>query len=92
MIVSFAHKGLKQLFEKGATKAVAAEHIKKLLRQLDRLDASTAERDMDMPGWRLHPLKGERKGTWAVDVAGAWRLTFRFVEGNACDVDYEQYH
>jgi proteic killer suppression protein len=92
MIKSFAHSGLKRLFETGDTKGVDPGHANKLRRQLDRLDAAADVRDMNIPGWRLHRLKGDRKGTWAVDVSGAWRLTFEFRDGNAYVVDYEQYH
>ena len=59
---------------------------------LDRLDASTAPGDMDLPGYRFHPLKGERAGEYAVSVSGNWHLTFRFDGENAIDVNLEDYH
>ncbi len=61
-------------------------------RQLDRLDAATKPEDMDLPGYRFHPLKGDRKGVYAVSVSGNWRLTFRFAGEDATDVDLEDYH
>jgi proteic killer suppression protein len=57
-----------------------------------RLDAAAAIADMDLPGFRLHPLKGELKGFWAVTVRANWRVVFRFIEGDALDVDYLDYH
>jgi proteic killer suppression protein len=59
---------------------------------LARLDASAEPRDMNLPGLRLHPLKGRSKGAWAVDVSGNWRVVFRFEDRDAVDVDYTDYH
>jgi proteic killer suppression protein len=59
---------------------------------LTRLDASANQADMDLPGLRLHPLKGELKGFYAVDVSGNWRIVFRFEDGDAVDVDLVDYH
>jgi proteic killer suppression protein len=92
MIASFAHRGLKRLFETGSTSGIDPNHATRLRRQLDVLSAATKAQDMALPGWRLHALKGDRKGTWAVDVSAQWRLTFEFRDGNAHVVDYEQYH
>jgi proteic killer suppression protein len=71
---------------------VIGEHTVKLRDILARLDAASTVRDMDLPGFRLHPLKGELKGFWAVTVRANWRVIFRFVEGDALDVDYADYH
>ena len=60
--------------------------------QLAALDTAQVIEDMDIPGFRLHPLKGDRKGQWAVEVSRNWRLVFKFADGNAFDVDYEDYH
>ena len=68
------------------------EHSEKLRDVLARLDAAAAPADMDLPGFRLHPLKGHLKGFWAVTVRANWRVIFRLVEGNALDVDYVDYH
>jgi toxin HigB-1 len=69
-----------------------ADHADKLRRILARLDASRTAADMDLPGYRLHPLKGALAGFYAVTVNGNWRVVFRFEEGNATDVDYIDYH
>jgi len=69
-----------------------AEHAVKLPDILARLDAAGRIEDMDLPGFRLHALKGELKGFWAVTVRANWRVIFRFAEGDALDVDYVDYH
>lgn len=69
-----------------------AEHVDKLRDVLTRLDAARAVTDMDIPGLRLHPLKGEMKGFWAVTVRANWRVIFRFADHDAFDVDYLDYH
>jgi proteic killer suppression protein len=92
MIKNFRHKGLKQLFETGSRKGVDPQLAKRLTIQLDALDAARDVRDMDLPGFDLHELKGKRKGTWAVTVRANWRLTFKFQSSDALDVDLEDYH
>lgn len=92
MIKTFAHKGLKRFFEKGSTSGIQPAHADKLQRQLTALDAANGPLDMDMEGWKLHPLKGGMKGHWAVSVNGNWRLTFKFVGCDAHIVDYQDYH
>lgn len=92
MIVSFRHKGLKPLFEKGDRRRVLAEHIDKIERILARLDEASAVGNMDLPGFRLHPLRGDLAGYWAVAVSGNWRIVFRFEGGHASDVDLVDYH
>ena len=92
MIKSFVHKGLEDFFYEGTTKGIQAKHANRLQRQLDRLDAANAVRDMDVAGYDLHPLKGTLKGHWSVKVSGNWRLTFRFENGNAYIVNYQDYH
>ena len=92
MIRSFKHKGLARLFETGSKAGVQAQHVERLRLILGRLSASTVPADMDLPGLMLHPLKGERKGTWSVWVSGNWRVTFKFVGKDADVVDYEDYH
>lgn len=92
MIKKFKHKGLKNLFESGNQKGVNPEHAKRLRIILARLDASQNPDDMNLPGLRLHPLKGDLKGFWAVDVSGNWRVFFRFENSNAVEVDYNDYH
>ena len=92
MIRSFRHKGLKRLYEDDDTRFVAAEHLIKLRNILARLDAARSVEDMDLPGFNLHALKGRLRGFMAVTVRANWRVTFRFVEGHAFEVDYLDYH
>jgi len=92
MIRSIRHKGLKRLYEDGDRRGVMTEHAVKLRDILARLDAAATVSDMDLPGFRLHQLKGESKGVWAVTVRANWRVIFRFAEGEALDVDYVDYH
>lgn len=92
MIRSFRHKRLEDFFFDGATRGLPAAHAAKLRRVLDRLESAVRPSDMDFPGSGLHPLKGDRAGTWAVSISGNWRLTFRMEHGDAYDVDYLDYH
>jgi len=92
MIRSIRHRGLKRLYEDADTRGVLAEHVVKLRDILVRLDAAHAVTDMDLPGFRLHPLKGEMKGSWSVTVRANWRVTFRFTDRDVFDVDYLDYH
>ncbi len=92
MIKSFAHKGLKDYYETGSKKGIQPEHAPKLGRMLDRLDASTCPEDMNLPGYRLHQLKGDRQDIWSVTVNGNWRMTFYFEGQDAYLVDYVEYH
>lgn len=92
MIRSFKHKGLAKFFETGSKAGIQSAHADRLRLILGRLNAAGKAEDMGLPGLRLHPLKGERKGTWAVWVSGNWRVTFRFVGPDAEVVDYEDYH
>ncbi len=71
---------------------MAPEHVDKLRDILAVLERSHRPQDMDLPGFRLHALKGDRKGQFAVSVSGHWRVTFRFAGGHAVDVDYVDYH
>jgi proteic killer suppression protein len=92
MIRSFRHKGLRRLYEADDARGVDREHADKLRDILARLDAARAAHDMDVPGFRLHPLKSELKGLWAVTVRANWRIIFRFAAQDATDVDYVDYH
>jgi proteic killer suppression protein len=92
VIRSFKHKGLARFFEAGSKSGIQAQHADRLRLILGRLSAATAPEDMGLPGLRLHQLKGPRRGTWVVSVSGNWRVTFRFVAGDAEVVDYEDYH
>jgi proteic killer suppression protein len=92
MIQSIRHKGLKRLYEDDDPRGVIAEHGVKLRDILVRLDASGSVADMDVPGFKLHPLKGDRRGFWAITVQANWRVIFRFEDGDALDIDYVDYH
>lgn len=92
MIKKFRHKGLARFFSTGSTSGIQSAHAKRLRLILSRLHASTKPKDMDLPGLKLHELKGKDKGRWSVWVSGNWRVTFKFEEIDAADVDYEDYH
>ena len=92
MIKSFRHKGLRRLFESGDKPGVAAGLADRLRRQLDVLNRARTPADMNLPGSRLHRLKGKRADTWSVTVSGNWRLTFTFEGDDGFDVDLEDYH
>ena len=92
MIRSFKHKGLAKFFQTGSKSGIQAQHAERLELILGRLGAAIAPKDMGLPGLGLHPLKGDRKGTWAVKVSGNWRVTFGFVGKDADNVNYEDYH
>jgi len=92
VIESFRHKGLKRLYEKGERRGIRPDLVSKVERVLARLDEATEPGHMALPGWRLHPLKGDLTGFWSVSVSGNWRIIFRFDSGNACDVDLIDYH
>ena len=92
MIKSFRHKGLAVFFYDGSRKGIKPDHADKIARILDRLDASASVPDMNLPGFRLHPLTGDRQDIWAVSVNANWRITFFFQNGDAYVVNYEDYH
>lgn len=92
MIRGFAHKGLERFYRTGSKSGIQAKHAERLRLILTNLDQAQRPADMDLPGLALHPLKGERKGEWAVKVSGNWRVTFRFSDHDADKVGYEDYH
>ncbi|MBA3768927.1 MAG: type II toxin-antitoxin system RelE/ParE family toxin [Blastocatellia bacterium] len=92
MIRTFRHRGIERFFKTGSMSGIQPKHAEKLRRQLFALDNSKKPEDMNAPGWRLHPLKGELVGHWSVDVSGNWRLTFAFEGENAVLVNYQDYH
>lgn len=92
MIKRFRHKGLERFFTTGSKQGIRPEHAVRLKDILFRLHFAAKAQDMDFPGARLHPLKGNRAGYWSVWVSGNWRITFRFENEHAWDVDYEDYH
>lgn len=92
MIISFVHKGLERFYRSGKTSGIQAKHAKRLRLILTNLDQAEYPDDMDLPGLRLHELKGNRKGIWSVSVSGNWRVTFRFKGKDTEIVNYEDYH
>ena len=92
MILSFRHKGLKRFFETGNAVGIQTSHVQRLRAVLRRLDVASSAQDMNIPGWRLHALKGDLQGHHSVWVSGNWRLTFRFIGVDVELVDYRDYH
>lgn len=92
MIVGFRHKGLEALYQNGSTRGIQAAHAARLSRILFALDGATSSRELDLPGFKLHPLRGNLKGQWSIWVNGNWRVTFRFVGADVELVDYQDYH
>ena len=92
MIKSFKHKGLKKHFESGSVSGIQAKHQRKLRMQLAAIDTAKKIEDIDLPGFKLHILKGKRDGIWSITVNGNWRVTFEFIDGNAYILNYEDYH
>jgi len=92
MIKTFQHKGLKAFFEQGTVAGIQPVHAPRLSAMLRRLDVATDPQGMNLPGWNLHPLKGDLKGHFSVQVSGNWRMTFMFDDGDAVLVDYQDYH
>lgn len=92
MIVGFRHKGLERFYLTGSARGIQSVHAKRLARILAALDAALSSEELDLPSFRLHPLKGRLKGRWSVWVSGNWRVTFRFEGANVADIDYVDYH
>lgn len=92
MIASFAHKGLEQFYLTGSTAGIQAIHANRLKLMLAVLDAANSIEGIRLPSLKLHRLKGDKKDIWTVTVQANWRVTFRFVDGNAEIVNYEDYH
>src|SRR4029453_16336045 len=92
VIRTFKHKGLEQFWTKSETRKIPADRAPRIARMLDLLDLAEKPSDMNVPGYRWHPLKGKAKGRFACDVSGNLRLTFAFEGKDAVDVDLEDYH
>ncbi|WP_114784256.1 type II toxin-antitoxin system RelE/ParE family toxin [Vibrio tetraodonis] len=92
MIKTFKHKGLKKFFETGSKAGIQAKHDRRLRMQLAVIDTASVIEDIDLPGFKLHQLKGNRDGVWSITVNGNWRVTFEFKDGNAYILNYEDYH
>jgi proteic killer suppression protein len=92
MIRRIRHKGLDRFYRDSDIRGLDAKHVSRLRLQLGALDRATVPDGMNLPGWRLHLLKGERKGQWAVSVSANWRLVFEFEDGHATNIDLVDYH
>ena len=92
MIRNFKTRALKRLYNEGDKSGMAPDHVDRVERILAHLDVATKPKDMDIPGWRLHPLKGNYRGFWSVDVSGNWRIIFRFEDSEPRDVRYLDTH
>lgn len=92
MIVSFRHKGLEAFYRSGTTKGIQPAHAAKLGRILTLLEVAAGTPDLNLPGLKLHPLKGDMRGHWSIWVNGNWRVTFRFLDSDVELVDYQDYH
>ena len=91
MIRSFTHKGLRDFFEQGKMRGLNPQWKNRLERRLEILDAAQSIEDLDIPGWRLHQLKGDRAGYYSIELTANWRLTFRAVEAeNASEAGLEK--
>ena len=87
----FAHKGLRALYEEELIRGLPQNLVPRIRRIVTDLSVAIHPRDMDLPGYRLHPLKGDRAGQWAIRVSANWRIVFRFEDGEAIDVDFVDY-
>jgi proteic killer suppression protein len=92
MIRRIRHRGLKRLYENDDRRGLHAQQVERIRRVLAYLDRASEPRDLDPPGWRLHPLRGEFAGFWSVTVTANWRIVFRFDDRDVTDVDYVDYH
>ena len=92
MIENFKDRRLKRLYERGDRSKIRADLVDKVERILARLDQALVIDDMDLPGYRLHELKGDLKGFWSISLSGNWRIIFRFENGEAYDVEMIDYH
>jgi len=92
VIGRFKSKGLAELWEKGRTAKIDAKMHARVLRRLDRLDVAAQPEEMNVPGFDFHPLRGFKPTRYSVHVNGPWCITFEFEDGDACRIDFEQYH
>lgn len=92
MIRNFRHRGLERLFTKGDERGIQTTQAPRIRRLLDAINAARDVKELDIPGYGFHPLKGSRVGQWSLKVSGNWRVTFRFEGEDAADVDLEDYH
>ncbi|MEE8444903.1 MAG: type II toxin-antitoxin system RelE/ParE family toxin [Alphaproteobacteria bacterium] len=92
-VVSIRHRGLRRFFERGEARGLSPDRVEKIRRIMTAIDNAATLDELDtMPGWRLHRLHGDRRGTWSISVSGNWRLTFRIEDHQIFDLDLEDYH
>lgn len=92
-VVSIRHRGLRRFFERGEVRGLAPDRVGKIRRIMTAVDNATTLDELDtLPGWRLHRLQGDRRGTWSISVSGNWRLTFRIRDDQIFELDLEDYH
>jgi toxin HigB-1 len=92
MIRTFKHRGLKRLYERGDRSGIRPDLVNTVLEILTLLDSATSPQALNVPGYRLHPLKGDMKGLWSMTVRANWRIVFRFEGTNAFDIELIDYH
>ena len=92
MIGSFKHRGLKRLYARDDRSGIQSDLVKTVQEILTVLDEAATPQDLNLPGYRLHPLKGELRGFWSVTVRANWRIIFRFQGADAFDVELIDYH
>ncbi|WP_424973324.1 type II toxin-antitoxin system RelE/ParE family toxin [Dinoroseobacter sp. S76] len=92
MIKTIKHKGLKRYYERGDKSKLPADRMARIRLVMTVLDTANELADIDRPGWRLHPLKGDLQGFYAIDITGNYRMIFRFEDGDIWDLDYTDYH
>jgi proteic killer suppression protein len=92
VIKKFRHRGLKRLFEQEDMKGIRPDLVEKVENILSVLDSVSGPHEIDIPGYRLHPLRGDRKGQWSITVRSNWRVIFRFEGRDVVDVDFVDYH
>ncbi len=92
MIRSFRHRGLRRLYERDDPSRIAADQLDRITLALADLDAAGKPTDLNLPGYRLHRLRGDRRGLWSISISGNWRITFRFEASDVYDVDLVDYH
>jgi toxin HigB-1 len=92
MIRRFRHRGLRRLDEDDDRSSLSPQQVEKIRRVLAYLDRGSEPKDVDLPGWRLHPLKGKLAGFWSITINGNWRIVFRIEAGDVTGVDLVDYH
>lgn len=92
MIRTFKHRGLKRFYERSDPSGIRPDLVDPIERILTIIDTATAPQALNLPRYRLHPLKGDLKGLWSVTVRANWRIVFRFEDANAYDIELIDYH